>query len=130
MEQNRPRATKVSASPSSSPALRNKEARLVVEVGAQVGRTIRLVDSRITVGRADEATVTLEDDRISRLHAELCRRSSGYWLRDLRSTNGTMLNGEPIDEALLSHGDRITIGSQQLRFVIEEDQSPRIYEIP
>jgi len=131
MEKRIPRATRVAESASNSPALKRKQARLVVESGKHIGRSIDLSDSRITIGRTDEAHIVFDDDdRVSRIHAELFLRPSGYMLRDLRSTNGTFVNGEPIEEELLSHGDRVTIGSQELRFVIEDDVTPKIYEIP
>ena len=52
----------------------------------------------------------------SRQHARIVRTESGFVLTDLGSTNGTMVNGEPIQEHVLEHGDRITIGETDLEF--------------
>lgn len=68
------------------------------------------------IGRSTEA-LPLTDSTISRRHAELTPGSDGWYLRDLQSTNGTLLNGESITErTLLQRGDRITCGSTELLF--------------
>lgn len=44
------------------------------------------------------------------------RRGDQFWIVDLGSTNGTLVNGEPIQEKELSHGDRVTIGQNAVQF--------------
>ena len=46
-------------------------------------------------------------------HAEIDRDLNGYTIRDLGSTNGTLVNGEPLSEALLSHGARLRVGEHR-----------------
>ena len=66
------------------------------------------------IGRSTEA-IPLRDDSVSRRHAELTPDEGRWWLRDLDSTNGTLLNGEVvIDRVALSAGDRIQCGDTVL----------------
>src|SRR2546421_6253107 len=83
---------------------------------------IPLERPEVTLGRALEADVRVNDSRASRLHARITTErdeSTGetrYRLNDLDSTNGTQLNGQPIDEAFLQDGDKFEIGDQLIRF--------------
>jgi hypothetical protein len=68
------------------------------------------------IGRAEYNTIVLEDAFASAEHALITRREKQWWLEDLNSRNGTLLNDLLIDEAaVVSTGDVITIGSVQLR---------------
>lgn len=68
------------------------------------------------VGRAEYNTIVLEDAFVSAEHALLTRREEQWWLEDLKSRNGTLLNDLPVHEAtVISAGDVITIGSVQLK---------------
>lgn len=86
--------------------------------GDQVGRRIMLADDRITFGRSPEATIMLRDTLISRLHLAIdFDQSFGFYvLQDLKSTNGSFLNGVQITEATLKDSDKILIGNTILRF--------------
>ena len=92
-------------------------------VGAR-GSLIRLADGvstalakpSVTIGRLPECDVVVDDAGVSRQHARIRRTDGGFVLTDLGSTNGTMVNGEPIQEHVLEHGDRITIGETELEF--------------
>lgn len=69
-----------------------------------------------SIGRASTNTVVLEDDYVSNEHALLMLRGQQWWLEDLNSRNGTLLNGAPLTEAtVVSPGDVIVIGNTQLR---------------
>ncbi|MGI9068743.1 MAG: GGDEF domain-containing protein [Pyrinomonadaceae bacterium] len=75
----------------------------------------------VIIGRALEADVRLNDFRTSRLHARITSEHVGetetcYRIADLGSTNGTMVNGELITEAVLNDGDKIIIGDHLFRF--------------
>ena len=72
-----------------------------------------------SIGRAATNLVVLDDAFASNEHALLTRRGSQWWLEDLGSRNGTMLNDVPLAEtAVVSPGDVITIGNTKL--MIEE----------
>jgi len=66
------------------------------------------------------ADIVLEDEKVSRKHAEIGLYGPGaYVLRDLASTNGTLLNGRRVDEkAKLQHWDLIRVGDTELRFAV------------
>jgi pSer/pThr/pTyr-binding forkhead associated (FHA) protein len=79
-------------------------------------RAYALAKPSVTIGRLPECDVVVDDAGASRQHARIRRTESGFVLTDLGSTNGTMVNGEPIQEHVLEHGDRITIGETELEF--------------
>ena len=69
----------------------------------------------VVIGRSQDCDVPLSDGNASRRHAELGRSDEGFVLRDLDSTNGTMVNGRRIRSATIGTGDEITIGTSTLR---------------
>lgn len=81
-------------------------------------RVVALTAPVTVVGRGSEADVRLADTGVSRAHAELRLEDGGTSVRllDLRSTNGTVVNGRKVSEALLSDGDRIELGATPLVF--------------
>lgn len=91
------------------------EAGLVLLDGDRVVDTFRM-RSAVTIGRLPECEIVLTDPGASRRHVQVVRRDDGYLLTDLGSTNGTLVNGEPVRERLLVDGDRITIGSTVIEF--------------
>jgi Nif-specific regulatory protein len=93
-------------------------AYLVVErVGSRPGVTLLFTGQRYTLGRAPSNQIVIEDERASRVHAEIFHADGGWTLRDLDSRNGTLLAGIPIASAtLLSAGDVIAIGLAELRY--------------
>lgn len=95
---------------------------LVFLRGELLAVPIPLERREVTLGRALEADVRVNDSRASRLHARITTEhddSSGetrYRLNDLNSTNGTLLNGKPIENAFLQDGDKFVIGDHLIRF--------------
>jgi hypothetical protein len=70
----------------------------------------------LTLGRARECDIVVDDPSVSRRHAELRRGPGGFTIVDLASTNGTQLNGKKIEQATVKDGDRIMLGQTELRF--------------
>jgi len=68
------------------------------------------------MGRQQACDVCVEDANVSRRHAELFRDGENWVVRDLGSTNGTMVNGRSISSHTLRDGDQITLGVSALRF--------------
>jgi hypothetical protein len=71
---------------------------------------------RVVIGRSKECDIQLADPNVSRRHAELRQEGAAYWLVDLDSTNGSIVNGHRTARAKLESGDTITIGSTDLLF--------------
>lgn len=89
-----------------------------------VGETLPL--QPITVlGRAAENTIVVEDDSAAAAHARLRRENGVWWLEDLGSRTGTLLNDSPLSKpTILTEGDIIGIGS--LRFKLEGGQGSKV----
>ncbi|PID87183.1 MAG: FHA domain-containing protein [Chloroflexi bacterium] len=69
-----------------------------------------------SIGRTQSATIVIDDNYVSQQHALLTARGKQWWLEDLGSRNGTLLNGVLLTEtAVVSSGDIITIGNVQLK---------------
>ena len=70
------------------------------------------IDEESTIGRAPGCTVTLtHDTAISQVHVRLFRQGKGFFLEDLKSTNGTLLNGKKVNAlSRIKKGDRVQIG--------------------
>ncbi len=79
-------------------------------------RQIPVRSARFSMGRALDNDLVLEGVGVSRHHAQVEHRHNRYILRDLNSTHGTLVNGQPIQEVLLRDGDTITVGGQRLTF--------------
>ncbi len=91
-------------------------ASLVVRNGPQAGAALAL-DAPITrLGRHPDSEISLDDITVSRRHAEIVRGANGYTVSDAGSLNGTYVNNERIDEALLHQGDELQVGKFRLVF--------------
>ncbi|MFH0803039.1 MAG: FHA domain-containing protein [bacterium] len=82
----------------------------------------------MTIGRDVSCEILLNNEQVSRKHAELLRITDGYLLRDLGSTNGVFINGQRIQEKFLNPGDMITIGELQFLFQMPGARKPVITE--
>jgi hypothetical protein len=78
----------------------------------------------VTVGRESDSDVQLNDDRVSRAHAKLQDHAGRVILTDLGSTNGTRVNGHPIQMRVMQHGDVIVIGRCVLVFCQSNNDDP------
>ena len=95
-----------------------RQAALVVLQGAEsdLGTHV-LLDKPVTIGRDPKAELPLEDDGISRRHCRVFVEDTLYFVEDLGSTNGTLLNGEKLDgRKRLRAGDRIYLGACVVKF--------------
>src|SRR6516225_387853 len=86
-----------------------------------------LAGQRFTLGRANTNRIVLKDELASRDHAEVYFAEDRWRLRDLKSLNGTRINGEALDsEWELSPGDEFQIGKTLYLFVNHIDELPKI----
>src|SRR5205809_1062176 len=74
----------------------------------------------LRVGRSPDNDLIVRDPATSGHPARIERHGQQFWIVDLGSTNGTLVNGEPIQEKELNHGDRITVGQNAVSFAIVE----------
>jgi hypothetical protein len=80
------------------------------------GKEYPLGADRSVIGRLQGSEVEIQDPGASRRHAEIRRQGDEFVVVDLGSTNGTLVNDQPVAEATLEDGDRITIGRTVLEF--------------
>jgi len=96
---------------------------LVLHAGTGDEQAMRL-ETDVTVGRGRACTVRVKDSRASRQHCRLARRQGVWWLEDLGSSNGTLVNGDFVPPEMphrLHSGDLIVVGSVTLRFEWDHD---------
>ena len=84
--------------------------------GAVQDRRFEIEKDAITVGRRSENVIAIDDPSVSSRHLVIMREGARYRLRDLDSTNGTLVNGEPVRDALLEPRDIITVGDVAFQF--------------
>lgn len=96
--------------------------RLLVIKGADEGKQFDLTEPLLTVGRDAGSRIRLHDTEVSRRHAEFRRQGDGYLLVDVGSANGTFVNGEAVQQALLKGGDQIAFGQSILVYGAGRDQ--------
>lgn len=94
--------------------------------GELIATPIPLERDVVTIGRALDADIRLNDSKASRLHAQISAEGDAqsgniFRIKDLRSTNGTLVNGKAVAEALLRDGDKILIGDQLFRFELLDE---------
>ncbi|MBN8881065.1 type III secretion system (T3SS) inner membrane Yop/YscD-like protein [Salana multivorans] len=97
-------------------ALPPSSALLVVQHGPNSGARFLLDAPTTSVGRDTSAEIFLDDVTVSRRHAEFRRVEDGFEVRDVGSLNGTYVNRERIEVALLHAGDEVQIGKYRLTF--------------
>ena len=89
--------------------------RLIYQDG-DTPQAYTFTEGEVTIGRSPECQIVLKDFGISRTHARLIADDDGVRIQDLKSKNGTQVNGVPIVEAPLKDGDRILLGKFQIAF--------------
>ncbi len=102
---------------------------LTVRSGRGGGRRLPLGASAI-LGRAMDCAIIIDDEAASRHHVEIVACDDRFRWRDLGSMNGTLCNGQRIDEGLLVHGDVLQIGDTTLTFEVEDVQEDEGVERP
>ncbi|RPH44714.1 MAG: FHA domain-containing protein [Burkholderiales bacterium] len=93
--------------------------KLVLSTGDQLLRRIVIDKPRMTIGRRPFNDVMLDDLTVSGEHAVVHTAAGTSTIHDLRSRNGTLVNGVPVTQRALADGDRIDIGIYRLHYVIE-----------
>lgn len=90
------------------------DAVIVVESGERAGKRHEFTE-RVLLGRGGDCDLVITDPAISRHHAEIAWEYVEYWLKDLKSANGSFINSVQVDRSPLRDGDLVEIGLTQLR---------------
>jgi pSer/pThr/pTyr-binding forkhead associated (FHA) protein len=96
--QRKPPPVKAPKPPRPGKASRSTPQRLLVTAGGLAGTSIGLADQQITIGRANDATLVLNDDYASTRHARLFPQDGQWIVEDLGSTNGTYLDRQKVTQ--------------------------------
>jgi pSer/pThr/pTyr-binding forkhead associated (FHA) protein len=94
--------------------------RLILSIDHQVLAEYNMSKERYTIGRLPDNDVRIDNPSVSGHHSVIINILNDSFLEDLNSTNGTYVNGQLIKKHALQHGDVITIGQHQLRFVDQQ----------
>lgn len=110
-----------------------KDARkhhLLVHVqGTELGRVRVITAAQTLMGRSTDADLWLGDDGVSRKHARLVKSDDDYYIEDLKSANGTFVQGERITKVKLNDGDQIQLGPAAIfRYSITDDDQKSLLE--
>lgn len=104
--------------------------RLIYQDG-DTPQTFNFSEGEVIIGRTEECQIILQDPSISRRHAKVVVGESGVTVEDLKSKNGTKLNGNQVMEAVLKNGDELHLGKFRITFsdalesrVILDEQKP------
>ncbi len=97
-------------------------ARLVLSLESQVMAEYNMNKERYTIGRLPDNDIRIDNGAVSGHHSLIINILNDSFLEDLNSTNGTYVNGKLIKKHALQHGDVITVGHHQLRFVEDDEQ--------
>ncbi len=95
----------------------NRQPMLVVLHGPLLGKTFTIEQPVLTIGRSSQCDIQIEDDNVSRKHAEINFRDGLVWLTDLQSTNGSYVNSKRVSEIPLNDGDLVLIGRVLFKFI-------------
>ncbi|HEX9501048.1 MAG TPA: FHA domain-containing protein, partial [Thermoanaerobaculia bacterium] len=98
-------------------------AQLLIRSGDDAGTVIPLVENEYVVGRLRDNQIQLNDLGVSSRHARIFRGPEGYVIEDLKSRNGTWLNGTRIFHSILRNADEIRVGATDLHYEVIFDAS-------
>ena len=97
--------------------------KLLVKLHGQGSRSIDLTTDSFTIGRKVDNDLPIDDHTVSSHHAKIVRVQSVYFVEDMKSTNGTSVNGKLVERAQLHDADVITIGQHRMIF---QDNTPSL----
>jgi pSer/pThr/pTyr-binding forkhead associated (FHA) protein len=95
---------------------------LLVRTGPGTG-ALHHITGPMTLGRGTTADVMVPDEAVSREHASVRVDGQTVVVEDLDSSNGILVNGKPVSQARLEHGDVIQLGSSELEVRAEDDSA-------
>src|ERR1700689_1609847 len=103
-------------------------ARLMLSLDGQILAEYNMNKERYTIGRLPDNDIRIDNPAVSGHHSLIINILNDSFLEDLNSTNGTYVNGKLIKKHALQHGDVVTVGHHQLRFVEDDDAQQDEFE--
>lgn len=103
-------------------------ARLVVIHGESLGLCVELIDKPVTIGRAPGCEMQIDHRSVSRMHCTVWSEAGQFHVRDLGSTNKTLVNEHAVDKSELKDGDNIAVGEIVLKFLRRESLEDRYHQ--
>jgi len=94
-------------------------AQILFTEGQYSGQKVGLPETGILMGRSEGTDLVIDDPQVSSRHAQLKIEDGTWWIADLKSSNGTTVNGQAIETVALNDGDTVTMG--ETRFVFQGD---------
>jgi pSer/pThr/pTyr-binding forkhead associated (FHA) protein len=95
------------------------QAELKVIAGKDAGKKFPITKAETIYGRGSDADVKIDDDKMSRRHATIIFRNVEFRIKDLESSNGTLLNGSEVTEYAVRNGDKIMMGETMFQFTVK-----------
>lgn len=103
-------------------------ARVILVFNKQVVKDYPFTKENMTIGRADENDIVIDNLAVSGYHARIDKAGDTYILTDLQSTNGTFVNDKKIVSYRLRHKDKVSIGKHLLFFALSKSQQAKASE--
>ena len=94
--------------------------RLIALSGSENGTVFALAEDEVSIGREPANQIRVDDHSVSRRHCLIKRAGESFLVVDLESYNGTFVNGVPVGEQSLKHGDQIAVGTVVFLFLLDE----------
>ena len=107
------------------------KARLKVLSGSAAGKELKLKEGQFVIGRSDSCHLRPRSDAVSRKHCVLFVESEGIRLRDLKSRNGTLVNGTKSEgDVALKSGDKIAVGPLEFEILMSPETAASPQQVP
>jgi hypothetical protein len=95
-------------------------AKMILSMDGLVLKEIPLARERMTIGRKPHNDIQIDNLAISGEHASIVTILNDSFLEDLNSTNGTLVNGQPVKKHILKNGDVVELGKYKLKYIVEQ----------
>jgi transcriptional regulator with GAF, ATPase, and Fis domain len=116
-------ATLVLSAKENENLLRVRKTKLLIISGPLQGREFVVNHDTFTIGSGTHNNLTIDDSTVSKRHCEIVVEETGYQIRDLQSTNGTLVQGVRVSSAHLAPGSEIQLGKSRIVFCPLQDSS-------
>ncbi|MCM8756461.1 MAG: GGDEF domain-containing protein [Candidatus Omnitrophica bacterium] len=107
---------------------KGKGACVIIISGPDLGKVFFIDKPFMIIGREEGVDIHLNDPHVSRRHAQIVSRGEEVMIIDLKSTNGTFVNEQRIEQKVLQDEDRILVGDIALKFIFKDDVETAFHE--